>query len=216
MAVDGRLVRVCAENPNLVAFISLNTDQKVCSNALVLVAGLTDGFMTLPYTESLSRALLAVDYSLVMVNLSSSWSQFGFGSLACDCEEIQKHVAFLKERFEFQNIALLGHSTGSQDALYFLRYGKPVVTSLVSGIILQGGVSDRDGMKLEPFASQISQMIAEAKKLESEKKEESILSTRFIGAPITAYRCGHPEMRTPQYSEHLICPKHPLFLLYNP
>ena len=65
MAVDGRLVRVCDENPNLVAFISLNADQKVCTNALVFVAGLTDGFMSLPYTESLSRALLAVDYSLV-------------------------------------------------------------------------------------------------------------------------------------------------------
>ena len=53
------------------------------------------------------------------------------------------------------------------------------MTSLVSGIILQGGVSDRDGMKMEPFASQISQMVAEANKLESEKKEKSILSTRF-------------------------------------
>ena len=107
MAVDGRLVRVCDENPNLVAFISLNADQKVCSNALVFVAGLySRRLMTLPYTESLSRAPLAVDYSLVMVNLSSSWSQFGFRNLACDCEEIQQHdVAFLKE---FQKIALLG------------------------------------------------------------------------------------------------------------
>ena len=45
-------------------------------------------------------------------------------------------------------------------------------------------------MKLEPFASQIPQMVAEAKELESEEKEESILSTTIMGAPITAYRSG--------------------------
>ena len=186
--MEGQLARVCDENPNLVAFVSMKAGQKVCGNALVLIAGLTDGFMSLPYTESLSRGLLAVDYSLVMVNLSSSWSQFGFRSLARDSEELKKHVAFLKERYDFHKITLLGHSTGAQDALYFLRYGKPEVTSFVSGVILQGGVSDRDGMTMEPFASQIPPMITEAKKLESEKKGESVLSTRFLGAPITAYR----------------------------
>ena len=99
-------------------------------------------------------------------------------------------MPFLKTRYGFRNIALLGHSTGAQDALYFLRYGKPETTSLVNGVILQGGVSDRDAaLKMEPVATQVSPMIEEAKTLVSEGKGEIILSERIYGvAPITANR----------------------------
>lgn len=187
-AVQGSLVRVCEENPNLVCFVSLNEEQKVCRNALVLVCGIGEGFMTLEYTEKLSQALLAVNYSLVMINLSSSWYQFGFRSLASDCEELEKHLTFLKTRFEFEKFALLGHSTGAQDALYFMRHAKPDVTCLVNGIILQGGVSDREAMTLEPFASLVPPMLDEAKK----NKGDAILSDRLLGAPITAYRYVSP------------------------
>lgn len=191
MSVEGQLLRVCDESPNLVAFVAKKAGQKVCSNALVLIPGLTDGFMALAYTESLSRALLAADYSLVLVNLSSSWYQFGFKSLASDSVELEKHLTFLKKRFGFDKIALLGHSTGAQNALYFLRHGKPEAASLMNGVILQGGVSDRDILlKMEEFASQIPPMMKEAKRLESEKRGESVLSERLIGAPITANRCA--------------------------
>lgn len=171
MAVEGQLLRVCPENSNLVAFVAYTTGQKVCSNALILISGLTDGFLGLSFTESLSRALLAVDYSLVMVNLSSSWYQFGFGSVPRDAEELAKHVTFLKARFGFAKISLLGHSTGAQDVLYFLRHGTTEVTSLINGVILQAGVSDReDLLGMERYASQMPRMIEEAKKLEADKK----------------------------------------------
>lgn len=186
-AIEGCLVRVCNENPNLVCFVSQPEGQKVCSNALILIAGLTEGFMSLAYTEPLSRALVAVDYSLVMVNLSSSWSQFGFKTLASDCEELEKHLAVLRSRFEFKKFVLLGHSTGSQDAIYFMRHARPAATSLINGIILQGGVSDRDAMGMVPFSSK---MMEEAKGLESENRGEAILSERLHGAPITATRYG--------------------------
>ena len=156
----------------------------MCGNALVLIAGLGHGFMALAYTEPLSRALLAVDCSLVMVNLSSSWSQFGFRTLASDCEELEKHLTFLRSRFRFKKFVLLGHSTGAQDALYFMRHA----TCLINGIILQAGVSDREAMTLEPFASCVPPMLEEARKLESENKGEKILSDRLNGAPITATR----------------------------
>jgi pimeloyl-ACP methyl ester carboxylesterase len=187
-SVDGRLVRVCEENPNLVAFVSLKEGGKACRNAVVLIGGLGDGFMALAYTEPLSRTLLAADYSLVMVNLSSSWSQFGFRSLATDCAELETHVTFLKTRFEFRNIVLLGHSTGAQDALYFMRHGKPDATRLVSAIILQGGISDREAMTTGPSGSQIPRIKEEAEKLELAGKGESILPGRLYGAPITASR----------------------------
>ena len=186
--VEGCLVRVCNENPNLVCFVSLNEGQKVCGNALVLIGGLTDGFMSLAYTEPLSRALVAVDCSLVMVNLSSSWSQFGFRTLASDCEELEKHLTFLRSRFGFKKFVLLGHSTGAQDALYFMRHAEQAATCLINGIILQGCVSDREAMRLEPFASCVPRMLEEAKRLESENQGERILSERLYGAPITATR----------------------------
>lgn len=190
MAVEGQILRVCPENSNLVAFVAHTTGQKVCSNALILIGGLTDGFMGLAFTESLSRALLDADYSLVMVNLSSSWYQFGFSSLSRDAEELAKHITFLKTRFGFAKIALLGHSTGAQDVLYFLRHGRTEVTSLVTGVILQGGVSDREDLGMELYASQVPGMIEEAKRLEADGKGDCILSEKLIGAPITANRCA--------------------------
>ena len=72
------------------------------------------------------------------------------------------------------------------------------MTSLISGIILQGAVSDRDAMTMEP---QFSQMMEEAMKLESEKKTEAILSQRFYGAPITANRCAM------EYGVHVVTAK---------
>ena len=181
MAVEGRLVRVCEDNSNLVSFVALGAGEKVCENAVILIAGLTDGFMALAYTESLSRALLAANHSLVMVNLSSSWSQFGFRSLRTDCEDLEKHVDFLKARFGFRRIALLGHST-------VMRHGKPEITCHVSAIILKGAVSDREAMMAGPGANQVLEMKKEAEQLKLENNGELILSRRLFGAPITANR----------------------------
>lgn len=188
MSVEGRLVRVSQDNPNLVCFVAARESQQLCSNALVLIGGLGDGFMGLAYSEALSRALFSADYSLVMVNLSSSWFQFGFHTLADDCDELEIHVNFLKKRFNFNRIVLLGHSTGAQDALYFMRHGKPNVTDLVNGVILQGGVSDRDGMTIEPYAGRIARMKDEAENLKSAGKENAIMSERIFGGHITAKR----------------------------
>ena len=181
--MNGQLVRFCQENHNLVAFISHAADQRQCSNALVLIPGLTDGFLSLPYSGPLSLALHQADYSLVLVNLSSSWSQYGFRSLSSDSRELGKLVAFLKT-LDFKKIVLLGHSTGAQDLLYFLRYSESEVTNLVNGIILQGAVSDREGL----YGEEIGLMIHEAKELLAEGKGDTILSWKLHNAPITAYR----------------------------
>ena len=92
-------------------------------------------------------------------------------------------MAFLKTRV-FGKIVLLGHSTGAQDVLYFLRYSESEVTSLVNGIILQGAVSDREGL----CGEEIGAMIDEAKELLAEGKRDAILSRRLHNVPITAYR----------------------------
>jgi len=181
--MNGQLVRFCPEHHHLVAFISHSADQRQCSNALVLIVGLGDGFLSLAYTEPLSLALHRAHFSLVLVNLSSSWSQYGFRSLSSDARELGKLVAFLKT-LGFGKIVLLGHSTGAQDVLYFLRYSESEVTGLVNGIILQGAVSDREGL----CGEEIGPMIDEAKELLAEGKGDAILSRRLGNVPITAYR----------------------------
>ena len=120
---------------------------------------------------------------MVQVNLSSSYLQFGFISLKSDCSELTKLMMKIKQLYRFERVAMLGHSTGAQDALYFARYGE--AADSVDAIILQGAVSDRDFLAKEEGTPQ---MLKEAEKLKEEGKEDAFLIKRLHGAPITAYR----------------------------
>lgn len=189
-SIEGELFRFFEDDKNLLAFVSTcgSTPERprpVCRHAVILVAGLGDGFMSLSYTTFLSRQLLQLDFSLVQVNLSSSFNQFGFSSLQQDCKEIGWLVAALKSRYNFEHVILMGHSTGSQDALYFLRYGDPELVQHVNAVILQGVVSDRDVM--ETF-EQTPQMKKEAQLLAGQGRGACFLSERLYDAPITAER----------------------------
>ena len=184
------MYRFSPEDKNLLAFIALKEGQ-LCDNAVVLVPGLTDGFMALNYTKYLCDAL--VNYSLVQVNLSTSFYQFGFHSLSQDSTEIGQLMQFLVS-LGFKKIVLLGHSTGCQSSLYFLRHSP--LAHLVHGVVLQAGISDRDGLyALMPDRTE--RMKREAERLVQEGKRHQILSERYEddrGAPITADRylslCG--------------------------
>lgn len=92
--------------------MSLNTDNRPCQNAVVFIAGLTDGFLSLKYTPLLAESLLCLGYSLIQVNLSSSFHQFGFRSLKTDCEELTELVKEIRKKYKFEKIVFMGHSTG--------------------------------------------------------------------------------------------------------
>lgn len=171
------------DDKNLVAFVSHSPNHELCSNALVLIPGLTDGFMSMPYTASLSKALQEVDHSLVQVQISSSFMQFGFGSILKDCEEMTTLVTFLKEELNFKKIALLGHSTGGQDCVYFLRHS--TARDMIGAVILQGAVGDRDEIQSDPA---LMGMLEEARRLRDEGREELFLQEDLYGAPVTARR----------------------------
>lgn len=183
--MDVRMFRFSEEKRNLVAFVSLTKENhQVCNNAVILVPGLTDGVLSMNYTELLSSELSKIDFSVVQVNLSSSFNQFGFSNLKNDCDELTQLMKVLKAKFRFQKIVFLGHSTGAQDALYYVRYSE--AASLVDAIVLQGAVSDRE---IIPFEDNAASMLDEAKKLRQEGKEDAFLSNRmFDEAPITASR----------------------------
>ena len=177
------MFRYSPEDKNLLGFVSLTSTRTVCNNGLILVPGLSDGFMSLNYTEDLSKELTTKDFSLVQVNLSSSFNQFGLSSLQNDCDELTQLVKYIKNEYSFQKLVFLGHSTGTQDALYFAKHSE--ARTLIDGFILQAAVSDREIIsEMEGTKS----MLEEARKLKQEGKLDSLLSRRFEGAPITACR----------------------------
>ena len=182
--ISGELVRLSAENKNILAFISVNSERSFPPNALVLIPGLSDGMMSMNYTVALNSALLSIDYSLVQVNLSSSFLQFGLHTLATDVHELSVVVRYLKDTCKFKRLILLGHSTGCQDSLYFLKHSP--YAEEVNAVILQGAISDRDGITT---LENSSQLLAEAKSLSNRGIEDALLGSLYDGAPITVRRC---------------------------
>ena len=177
------MFRYSEEDKNLIGFVSLMSSRTVCSNAVILVPGLTDGFMSMNYTEHLSKELIAISFSLVQVNLSSSFYQFGISSLQNDSKELTQLVKYIKNEYNFQKIFILGSSTGTQDALWFAKHSE--ACKLIDGFILQAPISDRDVMA-EMDSTQ--HMLEEARKLRSGGNLDTLLPEKFEGAPITAYR----------------------------
>ena len=126
---------------NLVAFQS---GSLTSSRSLIFLGGLTDGFLSVPYLENLSKKLAAMEEgcSLIQVLFRSSNLQYGWHTLDDDVDDLQQLLDYLTEhRPNLQSIVLMGHSTGCQDILHYLRRGKP--HPKISRVILQGAVSDR-------------------------------------------------------------------------
>lgn len=112
-AMNGKMFSFSPRDKNLLGFMSLRSrGEQPCRNAVVFIAGMTDGFMALPYLPDLSEAMLPLDYSVVQVNISSSFLQFGIKSLQTDCEDLTELVTALKESYKFEKIIFMGHSTG--------------------------------------------------------------------------------------------------------
>lgn len=180
--MEGRMFNFSEDDKNLLAFVS-TSQSHVCTNALVLIPGLTDGLMSMAYSPHLARTLQQMDYSLVQVQISSSFMQFGFGSIQKDCKELTELVLFLKDKLGFKKIGLLGHSTGAQDCLYFLRHSTS--RDLISAVVLQGAVGDRDYIQSNP---ELLKMVEKARELNNSGKEQTFLRDYLYNAPITAKR----------------------------
>lgn len=131
------------------------------TNSLIFVGGLTDGFCTVPYVAKLAKALENTEWSVFSVLLSSSYAGWGVGSLDRDVEEIGQCVRFIRDLKASRQpgaltkagkIAIMGHSTGSQDVLHYLHSPNPLPSTpgqkrpRIDGAILQSPVSDRQAL----------------------------------------------------------------------
>jgi len=83
-------------------------------NALVFIGGLTSGPHTTPQLEPLVQTLSGdpdLSFSFWEFRMRSSYTGFGYSSLANDVEDIAASVKYLKEIGK-EKIVLLGSSTG--------------------------------------------------------------------------------------------------------
>lgn len=100
----------------------------------------------------MAKSLELTNWSVFSVLLSSSYSGWGTSSLDQDVEEIGSCVQYIRALKRAQcsgeegMIALMGHSTGSQDVLHYIYSPKPLKRPQVDGAILQAPVSDRENL----------------------------------------------------------------------
>lgn len=108
---------------NLVAFESSPPLTTPSRNKCILIGGLSDGLIPVPYTSDLEQECHSLGWSLVQPILSSSYLGFGNGSLERDTEEIGALLNYLVCYHDADNFAFVGHSTGCQNSVHFLKYG---------------------------------------------------------------------------------------------
>ncbi|XVF64966.1 hypothetical protein PTKIN_Ptkin09bG0209200 [Pterospermum kingtungense] len=166
--------------PIQVAFKTGDYNQQV-----IFIGGLTDGFLATEYLEPLAIALDNEKWSLVQLLMSSSYSGYGTSSLQQDAMEIDQLISYLINKENSDGVVLLGHSTGSQDIVHYMRTNA-ACSRAVRAAILQAPVSDREYKATLPETAAMidlsSTMIKEGRGSELMPKEADPSS------PITAYR----------------------------
>jgi len=106
---------------NLVAFESSPRIEEEVSKKLILIGGLSDGLLPTPYAPALEQACHAQGWSLVQPILSSSYLGFGNGDLDRDTQELSALMWYLTCHRSGEQYALVGHSTGCQNSIHFLK-----------------------------------------------------------------------------------------------
>ena len=159
-------------------------------NVLIMIGGMTDGLLTVPYAVGLSRVLEPLGYSVVQIQMRSSYLGWGTSSLSEDVEQIRELVDFLRSDAggNRKKIVLMGHSTGSQDVmLYMLKHG-----GTIDAGILQGSCSDREAAPIDVPTDVLEALNDEASKLKDAGKDDELLPSKFskivAGTPISVYR----------------------------
>ncbi|KAM0681668.1 hypothetical protein GINT2_000182 [Glugoides intestinalis] len=154
-------------NRNSIAFKSKIESEK----AIILIPGLGDNILSLPYVTLLYKYCKTKKVKLVIPQLRSM-PNFTITPIEHDLEDLAAIIKTIKGE-----IILLGHSTGCNDILLFIRQNK---LENIKGIVLQGPVSDIEAesqLKIEYGLNQIKKS-ADSKYIEF--NDEIWLKERFI------------------------------------
>jgi pimeloyl-ACP methyl ester carboxylesterase len=191
-AFHGSLFQYTTPFPSLQAFESYggsflpasehNLPEKKC----ILLGGLSDGLIPVPYAEALEQACAERGWSLVQPLISSSFLGFGHGSLERDTNELESLIDCLRKERHAKHVAIVGHSTGCQNAIHFMRHAKnQELRDMVKMIALQAPVSDREQAATQDGYDEIIKI---ARQLKDEGKEEEMMPRSAFWAPITVSR----------------------------
>ncbi|KAF6145274.1 hypothetical protein GIB67_041469 [Kingdonia uniflora] len=173
-------LRLGLESKLRVAFKTGDFKQQV-----VFIGGLTDGFLATEYLEPLSVALEKEKWSLVQLLLSSSYTGYGTSSLKQDAAELDQLIGHLINKEDSEGVVLLGHSTGCQDIVHYMRTNA-ACSRAVRAAILQAPGSDREYRATLP---ETAAMIDLASTMLSEDRGMDLMPREANpDAPITAYR----------------------------
>jgi len=165
--------------------MSKEEEQPLCDKKCILLGGLSDGLLPVPYTSMLEEVCHKHNWSLVQPVLSSSYLGFGNGSLDRDVEELEELIQYLCQYRNGSEFAIVGHSTGCQDALCFLETAKSESLEKLQLVALQAPVSDREGSELEEG---FFDKLKDAQELVDQDKGNEMLPRSHHWAPITAQR----------------------------
>ncbi|KAL5541676.1 hypothetical protein UlMin_009386 [Ulmus minor] len=152
---------------------------------VIFIGGLTDGFLATEYLEPLAIALDKEKRSLVQLLLSSSYSGYGTSSLQQDAAEIDQLVSHLINKEDSEGVVLLGHSTGCQDIVHYMRTNA-ACSRAVRAAILQAPVSDREYRATLPETASMIDLASSM--IKEERGSELMPREADPGAPMTAYR----------------------------
>lgn len=195
--------------PRLTAFehqgpVSSASPASSTHHTILFLAGIGDGYLHVTYPSLISKQLPA-GWSVCEVLLTSSYTGWTTSSLARDADELVKAVEYFRS-LPYRSleagarIILMGHSTGCQICMEYL-VGPWKITPVppatlqrpkVDGVILQAGISDREGLAdiLEPQVFNAG--VKMAKEWILADKGNDILpaeaTTRIFGADPSAQR----------------------------
>lgn len=170
-------------------------------NFVIFIGGLADGFLTVPYVTPLAlevESALGPKWVVVQALISSSYLQFGFGSVQRDAEELGQLVEYLRTHrgSSKSKVVLMGHSTGCQDTIeYISKFSMSLgfnKLKALDGAILQAPISDAEAFREFGAKDSLEYYLNLAKKYIEEGKPDELLpigaSKLTFGAPCTAYR----------------------------
>lgn len=191
--MDGRLF-VYQQEKKLVAFQAFPYSEK----CLILLSGMTEGPMSLHYTDGLVHSLQSHGWSTIMPVLSSSWNAYGTSSLHNDAQELSDLLKYINKHYDIKKVLLMGHSTGAQIVTWFTAYEyekeNSELKNLVKlrGIILQAPASDRQYLESVMNDIEIQKWCQMAKdRMKQDKvddKHHGWMPRESYSFPITPYR----------------------------
>jgi len=162
------------------------------ANLVLWIGGLGDGLLTVSYPRTLAAALPPT-WALAEVLLTSSYAGFGTSSLARDARELGACVEYFRALRPAAKIVLMGHSTGSQDAMEYVAGKGAAERPKVDGVILQGSVSDREGLRESLSTDTYEKLVKVSKEYIDNGRADDVipasLGVKVYGrVPVTAYR----------------------------